>query len=504
MRSLRPYQERALDQIRHQFRRGRKRVILCLPTGAGKTHVAAHMMSLARDKGNSSIFIADREVLVLQASERLSEDWIPHGIIMSDKTRNQYEEIRIASAQTLEARGGFPAVDFGVVDEAHGQRKMISEWMLSSDRPWIGLTATPFTAGMGKIWEGIVNGVTTDELIRDGVLCPLDIYVATPIDMDGAKVSNGEWSSRTAAGRTLPVVGNIVADYISHTNRKFRGPVPTLVFSPTVDTGEELCRHFSAAGLRFEQISYRDKSTTDRQHKIKQLAAGDIHGLISCEALAKGFDLPIIRCIVMARPYRSSMASVIQALGRGMRGDPSKTDCLLLDHARNFVRFAVGIESFWAQGCSTLDDGKKKEKSANTTSFEAVDRECRECSFVMPADCAVCPSCGASRPRRKNPVVEQPGRMTKYQSVKQRVGDIWPHLCALAVRRHPRDEKAAHKWARIQYHDMAKQWPPRGLAFRPAKAADPEIAAWVKQNLRAYVVKQKKIEEWRRSKANGA
>ena len=491
MRPLRPYQAHTLQEVRGLLAQGLKRIIICLPTGAGKTHIAASMMELAASKKNNSIFIADREVLVLQASDRLAEDWIPHGIIMSDKSRSSWERIQVASAQTLEARGWFPSIDLGVVDEAHSQRKKISEFIVNSGKPFIGLTATPFTQGMGRIWQGIVNGTTTNELIRDGVLCPLEIYIATPIDMAGAKVTRGEWSDRTAADRALPIVGNIVTDYVSHTNRIFRGPVPTLVFSPTVDYGEELCRHFAAAGLRFEQISYRDRSTTERQHKIRLLADGRIHGLVSCEALAKGFDLPIVQCIVMARPYRRSMASVIQALGRGMRGHEAKKFCLLLDHAQNFLRFAPEIEQFWAKGWPALDDGRKKERKRQVRDPEESDRRCRECGYVMPPDAEVCPACGCSRPRRRTTIAAKPGRMRKYDSLALQVGDLWPHISRMAVDRHPNDPARSSKWARIQYKDLVGRWPPYDAPLTPAHRADDRVVKAVERKIKAYYVKRR-------------
>ena len=60
----------------------------------------------------------------------------------------------------------------------------------------------------------------------------------------------------------------------------------------------------------------------------------DLRVLISVEALAKGFDVPDVGCVVDCRPLRKSLSTAIQMWGRGLRASPEtgKTDCILLDH----------------------------------------------------------------------------------------------------------------------------------------------------------------------------
>ena len=44
---LRPYQEKAICDVRAKFATGAKRVLLIIPTGGGKTVVAAEIIRLA-------------------------------------------------------------------------------------------------------------------------------------------------------------------------------------------------------------------------------------------------------------------------------------------------------------------------------------------------------------------------------------------------------------------------------------------------------------------------
>ena len=125
-----------------------------------------------------------------------------------------------------------------VVDEAHVLRKLLVEKMLESDIHTIGLSATPFSKGLGDIYQGLVNVRTTDQLVEDGWLVPFKIYVGTTIDMAGAKTTGGEWRDSEVSERTLPVIGDIVSEWRKKTHEVFgEGRTPkTLVFSASVLT----------------------------------------------------------------------------------------------------------------------------------------------------------------------------------------------------------------------------------------------------------------------------
>lgn len=507
---LRPYQESALDSVRTELRHGRRRVMLCLPTGGGKTWCAGYMIKAAMEKGSRCIFVVDREVLLYQTGDRLKEMGIPHGFIKAgEPTRMQYP-VQVASAQTLENRDWWrlpsdnsPDFDLMVIDEAHSRRKLTEQYVLATNIPTVGLSATPMTRGLGEskptprgdepVWQSIVNACSTNALIADGHLVPIRAWICTEIDTQGLKVNNGEWSDSEVASRALPITGDIVSEWVAGTNKHFGGPVPTIVFSATVAHGEELCRQFSQLGYDFDQISYRDRDPQERREKIKALKDGHLHGLVSCEALAKGFDETSIKCVVMARPYRSSVASVIQALGRGMRSHPDKTWALLNDHSGNRIRFAQEIETFWEQGWSVLDAGKKRP-GKSLARKEDRSRKCRGCGFVVPEDAHQCPACGLARTPRRSTVETRPGKMVKYESLRTDVGDIWPHLSRLAMERHPANQDKAVKWARVQHKELLGDWPEFGRPLQPVKRCDPKVERAVRERLAKWLRQQHAIK----------
>ena len=504
---LRDYQADAIEELRRRMRAGQRRIMLCAPTGAGKTVCAAEMLRAAAEKGHRALFLADLTALVAQTSRRLHEAGLDHGVIMGDHPARDWESVQVASAQTLERREWWQNGrdgDYGllIVDEAHTMRRATMEWIRKTGVPTIGLSATPFARGLGKHYQSVVNIRSTNSLIDDGWLCRLEKYAATPIDMTGAKTnSSGEWKTAEAERRAMPVVGDVVRDWLEHTRRHFGGPVPSIVFSASVAHGTELARRFADHGHTFEQISYKDRDNMERQAKLRRLKDGEIDGLISCEALAKGFDEPSIRCVSMARPYRKSLHSVIQALGRGMRSDTEKEYCLLLDHSGNYLRFGGQIEVFWEHGISALDTGEQKRHKAQPTDAEKEPRQCKSCGYIL-ADCDVdsCPACGKEFPPPRSRVEEKAGIMRKLgggddtRSLSQRFGDIWPQICAIAAQREYErsgewDKAKALRWASVQHKALTGAWP-RDRKMEYAPHVHPGLRALVKENFRKWQKQQ--------------
>ena len=290
---------------------------------------------------------------------------------------------------------------------------------------------------------GLVNVRTTDQLVEDGWLVPFKIYVGTTIDMAGAKTTGGEWRDSEVSERTLPVIGDIVSEWRKKTHEVFgEGRTPkTLVFSASVANGADLCREFQNIGVRAEQISYRDRDDAVRREKIALFEAGEIDVLTAVDALSKGFDVPSVECIVMARPFRRSLTSIIQQLGRGMRIADNKPYALLLDNARNYIRFADRIEAFWANGLANMDAATLEEQREPSTK-EDDERVCPQCFFVWPKGAQECPSCGY-RSVPKHRAETAPGTLAEYQrgaaSLTETVfdWDIWPDICAYAANSHP-------------------------------------------------------------------
>lgn len=414
---LRPYQASTLEALRKGFALGLRRQILYAPTGAGKTEMAIALLEATKKKGNKGAMIVDRIILCDQTSLRLDKYDIDHGVLQSGHWRDRpYENIQVCSAQTLERRGEFPGLNLMIVDEAHQTREATVDFIKNNpDVRVIGLTATPFTKGLGRVYENVISTVTTRELVEAKVLVPLRVFISKEIDMTGAKKVAGEWSQKESTERGIKITGDIVATWVSKTNEIFGKPAKTIVFCSGVAHGAHLAQEFAKAGFNFISISYRD----DDQFKkdvIEDFAKPDttIHGLIATDILTKGFDVPDVMIGVSARPFTKSLSSHIQQMGRVMRGHASKEYAVWLDHSGNYMRFREEWDDVFENGVHVLDDGKEKAKT-EPSEKEKTECKCPKCEAYFPARLDSCLNCGYVR-ERKNQISEVEGEMVELGS----------------------------------------------------------------------------------------
>lgn len=448
-----------------------KRQLLYGPTGFGKTVISTFLMQEADRKGTRSAFIVDRVALVDQTSRMFDEYGIAHGVIQANHYRlRPWERTQICSIHTLRTRE-FPGdLKLIFVDEAHTKNKAIIDFMNTHpDVVVIGLSATPFTKGLGKIYDNIVSCTTTDKLIADGFLAPLKPYAAKKIDMAGARTKfDGEWNDEDIEKRAMVIIGDVVQCWREKTTQHFNGPVKTLVFSASVAHGEELCRKFQEAGFNFQQISYKDSNDEGRAKLISEFRKSDseIVGLVSCEALAKGFDVPDVQCMVSCRPYRKSLSAHIQQIGRGMRSSPGKEFCLLLDHSQNYLRFMDDMVRVFADGVHDLNDSELDSKVRKEPEQKEHSNSCESCGYILAKADLICPSCGTAKPKRQNDVLHVPGEMVEVTTKKKQVPEylkdkdqVWRQICHEGIRRKQGDTALAERWAKAQYRSLYDEWP---------------------------------------------
>jgi len=495
---LRDYQLGALDSARDNIRKGHRRQILCAPTGAGKTIIALGLMKAAMEAGSRSAFITDRSALVDQTSSALDLYGLDHGVMQAAHWRSRPSAlVQLVSAQTLGRRlgkGGYldyhlRDLRFVLIDEAHTLYDGTSRWLgtLPESVAVIGLTATPFTRGLGKHYSAIVNVATTDGLIETGMLTRPVVYAAREMDLSGVALSStGEWDDRGLEQEGVKIVGDVVTEYIKRSTEHYGEAAKAIVFSSTVAHGEEICRAFAEIGLNFQNISYRDDED-ERRAKITEFRKPDsaITGLVSCDALAKGFDVPDVKVCILCRPLRKSLTTHIQQIGRVMRPAPGKDKALVIDHAGNALRFLRDTVDFWANGVDELNEGAEKDRVArSTTAKDKKELLCFGCQAVLPPSVSCCPGCGRERPKRPSDVTVVTGETQRLDMSSQptRRFDFQSHpilkdpqlafrsFVAWATERKQGDVAAGQRWAAGIYKGVYDRWPPRSWNGMPVAA----------------------------------
>lgn len=480
--TLRPYQEDALDRLRANIRNGVRNQCLCVPTGGGKTLISTYMIREAVARGRRCIFVVDRTVLCEQASSVFDQFGIDHGIIMSDHWRRRPDlPVQIASAQTL-ARRRWPPAHLIIVDECHTQQQTVLRRIAQRDAVVIGLSATPTTRGLGKHYDAVVNVTTTNKLIADGHLTPYRIYAASEPDMEGVRVVAGEWEEEETTRRVLPIVGDCVREYLDKANG-----TKAIAFGVNTAHCAALRAQFMAAGVQCELYTYKE-GAEQRRVIMDEFRKPDsyIRVLVSVSALSRGLDVPDVGCVILARPLRTSIAELVQSMGRGLRPAPGKDHCIILDHGGSTDRMWGQLRDIYEYGISELDDGRPKPK-AQKKPRERGPMKCPKCAHLH-APRPMCPACGHQYPKRSSSVEHKAGSLRELAGGEVTGEDrrrVWAMLLHIANGRGYATGWAAHK-----YRERFGAFP-RGIHPEP-EPPTPELQNWVRSRAIAWAKAQKK------------
>ena len=459
MLELRPHQTDVVQKIDEGFADGHRCQLLYAPTGFGKTEVAMAIMKELSAKYKKTAMVLDRIVLVNQTSTRLARYGINHGVMQSDHWRYRpMERIQICSAQTLEKRDTFPDIDLMIIDECHVQRKSVIDYVKNNPSlKVIGLTATPFTKGLGNTYSNVVGAKSTGDLIDSGWLTPLKIFIAKEIDMTGAdKNAFGEWKEEEVTKRGMQITGDIVSEWIKNTNQLFGGPKKTVVFCAGVDHGRDLERQFKEQGFNFVAISYKedDEFKADAIEEFSK-PDSDIHGLIATDILTRGFDVPDVLIGVSARPFSKSFSSHVQQMGRIMRPFEGKKFGVWLDHSGNYLRFRNDWDKLFSEGVTDLDDSVEKTKK-ELTEKEKASAKCPACSSLWIWNSNVCGFCGHEK--RLKQVIAVAGELHELgMTSRQALAENQNFYSELLYYAKSRDYKDG--WAAFKYKEKYGYWP---------------------------------------------
>lgn len=367
--ALRPYQQAANEAYIDAVRAGRRRTIIQLPTGTGKTVTG---LALARRCKGRTLWIAHRDELLTQPFKALHYIWpeAEGGIVKAERDDVGARNIVFASIQTIQnpsrlARlveaGGFA---FVVVDEAHHAPAASYRRVLESlgcfepkGPPLLGLTATverTDQAALDAIFQGLAYQLHLGTAIEQGYLVPVR-SVARPLqlDLDSLDYRAGDFASGELDAALLEAgIVNEVASAMEEHARDRKSVVFTIGVAQAHAIADELVkRGFAAEAL--------DGSMAPalRQAKLARLASGETKVLCNCAVLTEGFDEPSLDCVVMARPT-ASKTLYLQCVGRGLRLHPAKSECLVVDlvgvskrHTLMQAPVLFGVETLTCQSC---------------------------------------------------------------------------------------------------------------------------------------------------------
>jgi superfamily II DNA or RNA helicase len=467
------FQKTARRKLYESLRTHRS-TILQQPTGSGKTHVAMDIIKDGLRNDRRIMFGADRLTLIDQTLDRFYEEGIPFGVIQGDHPlQNAAAPVQIASVQTLQRRGRkqWPEFNLGIFDEAHTNYSVIGEMIDTWDNlKYIGLSATPFTRGLGLVWDDLVVATTTAELIEQGYLSDYEAFAYSQPDLSGVRRSGGDFSTPDLEERMGVLTGDIVAHYIAHGNNG-----KALAFTPTVAYAQSLAHEFQMQGIDADHVSGYD--TDERRREVMdKYANGDIQVLTNCDVLTKGFDQPDIEVGILARPTRS-LSLHIQMCGRYLRVGGNREKKLILDHASNIERLGFPDDPLPTE----LDMGEHGTNSDTRQRDEPQPWNCPKCHSLVPARTRQCTVCGHMAQRQHEVTVEA-GVLQKIE----RTG-MSQKQATYAMLNSIRIEKGYQQgWAANQYKELFGVWP-RKIDTNATLDPAPELCDWVDKKRRNFL-----------------
>jgi len=363
-----PYQREALEAIVRAQQRGVRRQLLVLPTGAGKTIIAARLSEVLGDP--PLLYCAHRHELLDQTfgvfhNERPDR---PTAIERGSEHAGSNVLTVVASIQSLSRPSrldSYRPEDWPVmvVDEAH--RSAAASYLdvfkhfrhlphdgveARTDGLLLGTTGTAKRTdqvGLGLVYEEVCYTKTLRDMIEDRYLAPLRGYLlrgGADLENVRTQTEDGERDfdpHALARAVNTPERNRLVVDGTRHT--ALAEARPTLVFAADVAHGAALAELFRKAGASAANV-HGEMAPAARREILDQFRRGQIQVLVNCLLLLEGIDIPQIAAIVMARPTQSSLLYV-QALGRGTRLYPGKTDCMVLDFVDNSHKHAASLVS---------------------------------------------------------------------------------------------------------------------------------------------------------------
>ncbi len=367
---LRPYQNECIEAIEKCEKEGKKRQLVALPTGSGKTLIFSYLIH--KRKQNALILVASTELLY-QTRDKLKQFDKDADIGLVDQNHKEFDRrivvstIQSASIPANRQKLKEQRFELIITDECHHAAapsyKTILEALgcFSDNGPLlVGFTATPFRndkKGLGQVFEVVSYEKNTKNLIELGYLCPPQGFqVVTDIDFSTIDTEHEPTLSKIM--NTQPMREQTVSKW-----KEIASGKRTIGFCVNVEHARDLAAEFNKQGITAKAL-WGTMPLQERKQALQDFKDGKITVLCNCNLLAEGYDAPFIECIIIARPTKSK-GRYQQMIGRGLRPYLNKRSCIVIDFSDkshsicNAAQLLDGDED--EQGADHVKDKKQRQ-----------------------------------------------------------------------------------------------------------------------------------------------
>jgi len=368
--SPREYQEDAIKGIVGTYIKGKKKALVVMATGLGKTFVAAESLRriynletntkvLVLAHTNPLVYQLERSFWKFMTKEQTSTVW--NGYESPRITDIERTDIVFACVDTvfnhIKKYEDFPKFDVIIVDECHhagsNMYKTVLDFLHAGQDNGsflLGLTATPWRpdeVDLGDIFGEMIVCIDMVDGLRKGFLSAVDYRIYTDnIDWESLKNLEGQTFTPAQINRTLfieqwddAVVYELKKAWLEQSNPR------AIVFCGTIDHANIMCSKLNALGFCKAAAIYSNSSTGDTLNQFEKnrilsdFSDGIINVVCTVDIFNEGIDVPDVNIIVFQRVTHSRRI-FIQQLGRGLRISDDKDKVIVLDFVNDIRRFA--------------------------------------------------------------------------------------------------------------------------------------------------------------------
>lgn len=405
--SLYDHQMELVERARESLRRHRQ-IVVCAPTGFGKTRVAKHILAKclehSRREGQSgySLVAVYGRGLVDNLSNSLKEDpRLPHGVIMSKSETRPGCHIQIASIDSLlswycegNEYNTELTFDLVIVDETHNNLPKVKVFLELHDAKRnqlglspayvIGLSATPQCKGLADVYNDIVHGPAPGWLIEHGYASPFLYMAGQKADLSVLVRRGSTFTEASKAAATDGLHGDFIRDWLKYAQGR-----PTIGYFPNLSQAEAALGLLNAAGIRAGFV-HNKTADDERRAMLSQLEQGELDYLCNVGIFERGTNIPCVSCVQLCVVV-GDVPRYLQMIGRGSRRHASKRECLVLDHGNNVHR-----HGFWEdERIWTLDQTRGGTSQVRIRP----SIECPQCGVIYRG--GACRECGYEPTRKE-------------------------------------------------------------------------------------------------------
>lgn len=464
---LRPYQQRALDELWSWFGKhdgGNPIVEACV--GAGKSLMIAALAQRAdlEFPGTRILVLVHQKELLEQNVEKIMAIWPTASVGLYSAGAGRKDlgcQITYATIGSIYKDAHLLGrIDIVLADECHlinpkeeGMwRKFLAD--LSKYNPstrCIGWTGTPFrgngvwlTAGDTPLFTNIATKVKMRELLDLGFLSPLvPATTVTRIDAHDVRTSGDDYVvSELAKVTDTEALVNATCDEIVELAKARKR---WLVFAVTIEHAEHVRDALRVRGVAAEMVSSKTPKA-ERAQLISDFRAGRIKCLVNVAVLTTGFDVPAVDFIALLRATKSPVLYV-QIAGRGMRIVDGKTDCLWADFTDTTANMGP------------VDDVKGRLPSGGRKG-EAPTKLCPECGSQNHAAAPECMDCGYVFPEPER--IKHGTQASAAAVLSSQKETMFSTVPVTEVRYRMHEKEGSPPSLRVEYYDgmmrQASEW----------------------------------------------